>query len=81
MLSLQQNRSKLHQRFTRLCLPRNGTVSELSGRSSDKENIKTENARNTVVPSETFSPDSGGSQNMSSAMRDSTNEGITMYIM
>ena len=58
-----------------------GNVSELSGRSSDNENMSTENERNTVIPSDTFSPDSGGKQNMRRAMRDSTNEGIIIYIV
>ena len=58
-----------------------GNVSELSGRSSDNENMRTENERNTVIPSDTFSPDSGGKQNMRRAMSDSTNEGIIIYIV
>ena len=61
-------------------LPKIGNVSELSGRSSDNENIRTENARNTVMPRDTFSPDSGGNQNINSAIRDNINEGSTMYI-
>ena len=61
-------------------LPIIGNVSELSGRSSDNENIRTENARNTVMPRDTFSPDSGGSQNINSAISDNINDGSTMYI-
>ena len=65
----------------KLGLPIIGKESELSGRSSDKENISTEKARNTVIPSDTFSPDSGGNQNIRRAMRERIKLGITMYIV
>ena len=58
-----------------------GNESELSGKSSERENISTENARNTVIPKDTFSPDSGGSQNINSAISDNTKEGIIMYMV
>ena len=58
-----------------------GNESELSGKSSESENIRTENARNTVIPRDTFSPDSGGNQNINSAISDNTKEGIIMYIV
>ncbi len=54
-----------------------GMSSEFSGRSSESENMRTENARNRVIPSDTFSPLSGGSQNMSRATRDRPQNGNT----
>ena len=54
-----------------------GMSSEFSGRSSESENMRTENARKRVIPRETFSPDSGGNQNISRATRDSPQHGNT----
>lgn len=62
-------------------LPIIGNESELSGRSSESENMSTEKARNTVIPKDTFSPDSGGNQNMSNAIRERTKDGMIMYIV
>ena len=58
-----------------------GNESELSGKSSESENMRTENAKNTVMPRDTFSPDSGGSQNINNAISERTKEGIIMYIV
>ena len=58
-----------------------GTVSDVFGRRSFIILRKTEKARRTVIPSETFSPDSGGSQNTNRSMIDSRMMGTMMLVM
>jgi len=47
-----------------------GTNSEVAGMFSAIISMKTENASNTVIPSVIFSPESGGSQNLSTFVLD-----------
>ena len=61
-------------------IPIIGNVSELSGRSSDSENMRRVKATNTVIPSDIFSPLSGGNQNISNAIIERIKLGIAMYI-
>ncbi len=60
-----------------------GTVSDVLGILSSTTNRNTEKDNRTVMPSETFSPDSGGSQNTRRSIRDSRTMGtmtlITLY--
>ena len=57
-----------------------GTVSDVLGSRSSTIVRKTEKDSRTVIPRETFSPDSGGSQNTSRFMVDSRMMGIMTFI-
>ena len=58
-----------------------GVTSELTGVLSDRMSWKTEAASSTVIPRETFSPLSGGSQNTPNDRTRSKTKGNTMFII
>ncbi len=61
-------------------LPNNGAVSDVWGTLSAMTSRKTENERSTVIPSDTFSPDSGGRQKTSRSSSDNMRQGNIMFI-
>ena len=56
-----------------------GTVSDVLGKRSSTTNRNTEKDKRTVIPSETFSPDSGGSQNTNRSMMDRRMIGVITF--
>ena len=58
-----------------------GTVSDVAGSLSDTMSRKTTNDNSTVIPSDTFSPLSGGNQNTSSPTSVISIHGITRLNM
>ena len=59
--------------------PMNGNVSDVGGIVSDTTNRNTAKDRSTVIQSETFSPDSGGSKNERIATVDMTVQGKSRF--
>ena len=57
-----------------------GVKSDVLGVLSMMMRLKTENARRTVIPSDTFSPLSGGSQNTVSDMTITNSAGVITFI-
>ena len=57
-----------------------GTLSDVLGILSSTTNRNTEKDKRTVIPSETFSPDSGGSQNTNRSMIDRRMMGIKTFM-
>ena len=57
-------------------LPMRGTKFEVAGIFSAMSNMKTEKARRTVSPNETFSPESADIQNTSSVSEESITQGM-----
>jgi hypothetical protein len=64
-----------------ISLPIKGTDSEVAGTSSAISNINMENARKTDSPRVIFSPEVGGSQNVSNVKADSITHGTIMLKM
>ena len=62
-------------------LLRIGTLSDVLGSLSSTTVRNTENDKRTVIPSETFSPDSGGSQNTNRSITDRRMIGIKTFMM
>ena len=58
-----------------------GTLSDVLGILSSTTNRNTEKDKRTVIPSETFSPDSGGTQNINRSMMESRMIGIKTFMM
>ena len=54
-----------------------GKFSEVGGIISETSNMNTDSASSTVMPSDTFSPESGGNMNASKDMVDSRTQGKT----
>ena len=63
-----------------LYLLRIGTLSDVLGSLSSTTVRNTENDKRTVIPSETFSPDSAGSQNTNRSMTDKRMIGIRTFM-
>lgn len=55
--------------------PNSGNVSDVFGRFSDRESMKTEKERRMEIPREIFSPWSGGDRNVMSVSDDSMTHG------